>query len=407
MVLFVHAADLHLDSPYKGIKDLSSRLGEKIKESTFQSLTAIVDLAVDQQVDFVLFSGDIYDLEDRSIKAQIVFKEEMQRLNDQGIPVCLIHGNHDFLGNEADHLSLPSNVTVFPSEVETIYIQTKKGERVAVSGFSYDRKWIDRRMIIDYPSRKAQIDYHIGLLHGYEEGQKSEHGRYAPFSLAELAEKNYDYWALGHIHNRQQLSAEPLVYYSGNTQGRHRKETGDKGCLLVNLSRSGHSVDFKATAPIIWKELNVDVSTLETLDSIYEKIRQAVIETSDGQTLLYLKVIVSSQLSDKIMTKLNQDDFIETLHHDSDKSFAFVTGLKIQISNVTANQVSLEQLFTEEWKRSVEYYSENEAFNEVTKELLNTHPFSVELSEQTEEYRREILESALTLLQYDLGMNEG
>lgn len=407
MVLFIHAADLHLDSPYKGIKDLSSRLGKEIRESTFQSLAAIVDLAVSQQVDFVLFSGDIYDLEDRSIKAQIAFKEEMKRLDDEGIRVCLIHGNHDFLGNEADHLSLPSNVTVFPSEVETIYIQTEKGERVAVSGFSYNRKWVDRRMISDYPSRKEQIDYHIGLLHGFEEGQKSEHGRYAPFSLAELAEKNYDYWALGHIHKRQQLSAEPLVYYSGNTQGRHRKETGDKGCLLVKLSRTGHTVDFKATAPIVWKELKVDVSTLDTLNSIYEKIKLAVDDASDGQTLLYLKIIVSSNLSDKIMAKLNQDDFIETLHHDSNNTFAFVTGLKIQISNVTANQVSLEQLFPEEWKRSVEYYSENEAFNEVTKELLDTHPFSVELSEQTEDYRREILESALTLLQYDLGMDEG
>lgn len=407
MVRFIHAADLHLDSPYIGLKELSSHIAEQVKESTFQSLENIIKEAIDHQVDFVLFSGDIYDLEDRSIKAQIKFRQQMERLKEYNITVYLIHGNHDFIANKSDHITLPSNVKVFSAAVETVYIETERGEKVAVSGFSYDKRWSDRRMIHDYPERIEQCHYHIGLLHGYEEGQQSDHGKYAPFSLPELYSKQYDYWALGHIHKKQMLSSNPPVYYSGNTQGRHKNETGDKGCLLVELSQTSHQVDFLSTAPIIWDSLKVDVSMDQSLNSIYEKLKQSIDAMEQRNTLLNLIITVSPLLKDKIMKKIKQEEFVDVLHNYSASFFIHITSIKIEINSSEEEEVSLAQLFPEEWDKSIEHYLEKDAFYIETKELLSTHPFSKELNEPTDVYRKAILDSAVTLLKYDLASNEG
>lgn len=407
MVRFIHAADLHLDSPYIGLRELASEIADQVIHSTFQSLENIIDQAIDHRVDFVLFSGDIYDLEDRSIKAQIKFRQQMTKLKDHHIVVYLIHGNHDFIANKSDHLSLPDNVKVFSAAVETMYIEIEKGEKIAVSGFSYEKRWIDKRMIQDYPKRMKQCDYHIGLLHGYEEGQQSEHAKYAPFSLSELKDKQYDYWALGHIHKRQMLSSDPLIYYSGNTQGRHKNEPGDKGCLLVELTGTDQRVDFLSTAPIIWQKVKVDASTEQSLNSIFEKLKVTINAMEKRNTLVTLTIAVSPDSTEKSMNKLKQEDFIEALHEFTDTYFIYITSIKLEVRSSADENMSLAHLFPEEWEKSIGHFSDKEVFNDETKELLSTHPFSKELIEPTASYRNEILESAVTLLKRDLGSNEG
>lgn len=145
MVKYIHAADIHLDSPFKGLKNIPEALFNKIKASTFNAFEKLVDTALFHQVDFVLLSGDIYDLEDRSIRAQVFLREEIERLNQAGISVFIIHGNHDYLTNDELHLSLPNNVTVFDSNVETIQFETQCHETISISGFSYDRNWIEEK----------------------------------------------------------------------------------------------------------------------------------------------------------------------------------------------------------------------------------------------------------------------
>ncbi|WP_034303557.1 metallophosphoesterase family protein [Alkalibacterium sp. AK22] len=406
MVRFIHAADLHLDSPYKGLKELSGRLADTVMRSTFQSLENIVEAAIEKKVDFVLFAGDIYDLKDRSIRAQVLFKQQMEKLKESGIRVFLIHGNHDFISQESDHLLLPDNVHVFDKAVETVSIETEKGEKVALSGFSYDKRWVDSRMITDYPDRLPQCDYHIGLLHGFEEGLKAEHARYAPFSLRELREKNYDYWALGHIHKRQQLCEDPPVYYSGNTQGRNRKETGDKGCLLVELTETKQQVDFLKTASIVWKEARADLSQLDSMNSIFEAIHEAVQSLPEQNTLLVLRLEVSPDLSDKILNKLKQDELRETLHQYETGHFIYVTQIKIDMQSTASSTFALAQLFPEEWDQTVQHLTTREAFIEVTKELFSAHAYARDVEEPNGHYRQEIIETAQALIRLDLGVEE-
>lgn len=146
-ISFIHAADLHLDSPMAGLKHLPAELFNRTKESTFTSLQKLTQTAIRLQVDFVIIAGDVFDGEDRSLKAQSRFRKEMLKLEAEGIPVYVVHGNHDHLNGSWVHLDMPKNVYVFPSEVETMKLTTKSGEIVHLYGFSYPvRHVVDRKI---------------------------------------------------------------------------------------------------------------------------------------------------------------------------------------------------------------------------------------------------------------------
>lgn len=153
MVKFIHAADLHLDSPFIGLKSLPEFIWNAIYLSTFSALTKIVDSAITNQVDFICLVGDIYDTDERSVKAQAYLRNEMERLNSMNIPVYLLHGNHDYIENTGLHLDMPQNVFLFNETVETKWLTTKEGEQIAITGFSYDKRWVLERKIVDYPEK--------------------------------------------------------------------------------------------------------------------------------------------------------------------------------------------------------------------------------------------------------------
>src|SRR5690625_1804341 len=160
MIRFIHAADLHLDTPFSGLEQTSKTLAKKLREAPFESFAKIVDVAIEKAVDFVLLSGDLYNTKRVNIKAQSLFIEELNRLAKADIPVYLIRGNHDYMTEEAKTLSLPfpDNVMTFDAEVETHFLETQNNERVAITGFSYDRQWITERKIKKYPKRRPDVD---------------------------------------------------------------------------------------------------------------------------------------------------------------------------------------------------------------------------------------------------------
>lgn len=403
MVRYIHAADLHLDSPFKGLKNIPEALFKRIKASTFASLKNIVDAALAHQVDFVLLAGDIYDIEDRSIRAQVLLREELERLNEAGIHVFLIHGNHDFLTNDELHLALPDNVFVFGPDVETIELETDSREKVAVSGFSYDRNWIEERKISDYPSRKASCDFHIGLLHGFMEGQSAEHARYAPFSLSELKEKDYDYWALGHIHKRQQLSKDPLVYYSGNTQGRHKNEAGEKGCLLVELTKSEEKVTFIPTSDIRWQSIELDVAAHESMNGIFDEIKNVLTKKEYIDSLISLKLEISQDTPQSVVSKLEDEAFYQVFQKIEPSGFVYIVSAAIKTARSADHILSLESSFPSSWEKALSDVSEEESFHELTQELFSQHAYAKYADDDQEKMKNETIDAAKQLLVQDLG----
>lgn len=287
---FIHAADLHLDSPFRGMQGLPQTIRERVRESTFAALDKLVKLAIHERVDFVVISGDVYDLADRSLRAQIRFQKAMEALSGQGIQVFVIHGNHDPLDGRAAKLHWPSSVHIFGTrDYEPVAVDLQdRGVVAHVHGFSYGVAAVTENLATRYVIQDKSV-YNIALLHTNVDGDAS-HDNYAPCRLQELVSSGFDYWALGHIHTRQILSEQPYVVYSGNLQGRSVKETGPKGCYIVNVDVSGGtSLSFHALDDVRWLNETVSIDGLETeqdLKDRLEGVAEQARESAGGRAVI-------------------------------------------------------------------------------------------------------------------------
>lgn len=331
-VKFIHSADLHLDSPMTGLSHLPKSIFERLQESTFQAFRTLIDQAILHRVDFVILAGDLFDLDDRSIRAQIRLRREMERLDREGIPCLVVFGNHDHLGGSWSYVEMPRNVLIFGEEVEGKELYTNNGAKVILYGFSYPDRHVFTRKINDY-KKTDQADYHIGILHGNLEGGQ-EHGNYAPFTLNELLNKDFDYWALGHIHKRTILSESPPIVYPGNTQGRNRKERDRKGCYVVTLSQSGSNRQFIETSDIIWRELTVDGHSIGSIDELYQACTAALDhERREGKGILaHISIInATADIADHFSSIT--DELLEVLQDEEKEEESFVWPYSVKIEH--------------------------------------------------------------------------
>lgn len=309
MIHFIHAADLHLDRPFEGLSELPRPLHERVKASTFTALGRLIDRTLAERADFLIIAGDIFDDSHRSLQAQKKFIQSMKRLQSAGIPVFLVFGNHDHLDDPWNRLEFPENIHVFPTSPAMIPYRKADGQRVNLYGFSYAQRRVAEDMAAEY-TREEGADFHIGILHGAQRSAGGE-DRYAPFSIGELAGKAFDYWALGHIHKRQQLSPPLPIWYPGDIQGLSSKETDEKGASLVELDGQGAHVRFFPTADILWKKQEVSLRgpiTAESLEQALDRAREAARSHSCG---VFLRADFS--FSDTDQRQGDLDDLIREL----------------------------------------------------------------------------------------------
>lgn len=314
---FLHAADLHLDTPFQGLSGLTPALREQLVTAPLRVLTRLVDLAVAERVDFVLLVGDLFDQQGQSVQAQAALMAALERLNTVAIPVILSFGNHDFQA-DLGRWHFPANVHVFGSQVTTVTLTTAAQERVAISGFSYAQRWVTTDPIADYPNKAATVDYEIGTLHG-QIGVAGDH--YAPFNVSELLTKHYDYWALGHIHQRQTLNSQPPVVYPGNLQGRHRGETGAKGCLIVD-SQADQTLQpvFHSLTDIEWTDWTPNITSRETItrsDLVHQLADQLTLSMNTGLKLVTITLPASLRLNATVELALNQGAILAQLQEQA------------------------------------------------------------------------------------------
>lgn len=397
MVKFIHAADLHLDTPFSGLEQTSKPLAEKLRQAPFQSLAKLVDLALEETVDFVLFAGDLYNTEQVNIKAQSLFIEQMKRLEEASIPVLLIRGNHDYITDEANTLSLPfpKNIKTYTEDVKTHIIKTAEKERVAVTGFSYNSQWVFDRKIRDYPKKRQDVDLQIGLLHGSLEGVETKQGNYAPFSISELREKNYDYWALGHIHQRQQISTNPLAYYSGNIQGLQKNETGEKGCLLVEWTTREQNVQFVPTAPMVWETRDLEISEATNVSELFTLIRDNTSELSYTEDILIdLTLHADDTANEKIVHFVQTQDFKEQLEKQLNLPKVWLASVSFVFEEGEDRQ-TLEALYPDVWEKVLEQTEDPTVFREMTEGIFDQIPKKYLNEPMDDDYRRAMIQQAI------------
>ena len=236
---FVHAADLHIDSPFKGLMKLDSEIGRQLREATHAAFLNLIRLCIEEKVDFLVVAGDVYDGSDRSPQAQLRFRNGLAELAEHGIESFVVHGNHDPLDGRYSSIDWPEGVHVYGATPSWI-TATRRGEPLAdIQGVSYPTQVVTDNLALNFSSPRNKNIFNIGMLHCNVGGMEG-HDNYAPCSVDDLVGIGLDYWALGHIHMRQTLlEKSPAIIYPGNIQGRDPGETGARGCLIVDVGADG------------------------------------------------------------------------------------------------------------------------------------------------------------------------
>lgn len=298
---FLHAADIHLDSPLLGLERYEGAPVDLIRGATRRALEKLVDLAIGEKVDFVIVAGDLYDGDWRDFNTGMFFVRQLAKLSEAGIPVYLIAGNHDAANTMTRKLRLPANPLGDGMMLSHDGAETRRLEDlgVAVHGRSFANQSEKQNMVPDYPALIPHF-FNVGVLHTSLNGSE-EHDTYAPCTPIDLKSKGYQYWALGHIHKRSlPLSdsagqGDPLMLFSGNIQGRHIRETGPRGCYLVSVDdRHEVKVEFRPLDVFRWETCAVSCTELKNADEVLERIRHRLksLTTENGKSPLGVRVVL-------------------------------------------------------------------------------------------------------------------
>lgn len=260
---FLHAADIHLDSPLRGLSRYEGIPMDDIRSATRAAFDNLVQCAIDEAVDFVVIAGDLFDGDWRDMNTGLYFARAMGLLDRAGIPAFILAGNHDAASVISRTIPWPRNVRQFGSKrAETHYLPELS---VAVHGQSFATQAVTDNLVIGYPPAGEHL-FNIGVLHTALAGRRG-HADYAPCSPNDLKAKLYDYWALGHVHAFEIVSTDPHIVFPGNLQGRKISETGAKGAVIVTVTdREVTAVDRVELDVIRWAHLEVDCSGIADSD---------------------------------------------------------------------------------------------------------------------------------------------
>ncbi len=283
---FLHAADLHLDSPLLGLSAKSSEFSARVEEASRQAFDNLIDAAIAEDCAFVLLSGDVFDGDLRNMRAGLFLVSRLRRLKDAGIGVYMVLGNHDAENRFVSRLEWSDNVHVFSTRKAETFRLDDLG--VAVHGRSFPQRDVTENLAQGYPAPVKGL-LNIGVLHTACIGREGPHGKYAPCSVEQLVNHGYDYWALGHVHARAVLHEDPYVVYPGNLQGRHPRETGEKGGTIVRVRGGSISaVEPHAFDVVRWAQADIDLATVEDMSALLAHLRNRLAEEAaraDGRAL--------------------------------------------------------------------------------------------------------------------------
>ncbi|WP_292529937.1 DNA repair exonuclease [Methylocystis sp.] len=305
---FIHAADIHLDSPLTGLAGYEGPAVECIRRATRQAFDNLISEAIDQEVGFVLIAGDLYDGDWRDYQTGLFFIRQMGRLAKVNIPAFVLHGNHDAESQITRRLTLPEGVNVFSTRKPETFTLEELG--VALHGQSFRQRNVTDNLVPAYPE-PVEGAFNIGILHTGMGGMGG-HANYAPCALHELVAKGYDYWALGHVHQGVILHQNPHVVFPGNLQGRHIRETGPKGAYLVSVE--DHKIvelGLLYTDVVRWAHLQVNVDGCDRNADALERVRRAIeqaIESDADDRLLACRIELTGR------TEIHDHLLISTEH---------------------------------------------------------------------------------------------
>ncbi len=363
-ISFIHAADIHLDSPFQGLTNLPGTIFETIRLSTFHAFDHLITFAIQKEVDFILLVGDLFDNEKQSLKAQIYLKKAFEQLKNHDIHVYLSYGNHDYMSGNPYQISFPNNVHIFPGETVTSFSYQKEGREIAsIYGFSYENRAITKNKTKEFQIKNKKIPFHIAMLHGSVSGNKL-HDPYAPFNITDLHNTPFHYWALGHIHKRDILSENPPVIYPGNLQGRHRKESGEKGFYYVEMSEKNNKKQFVKSHVIQFETVNIQLAKNEEINRVRRYFSDLMVNIESIPMLYSLEISGFSehyqQYQDGVFEEL-----IEIFNEENrlNKQWGYIYNYSFQLNE--PSNAKTNHFFIGEVEKSMDKLDINEAIKEL------------------------------------------
>ncbi|MCY4110744.1 MAG: DNA repair exonuclease [Chloroflexi bacterium] len=278
MLRIVHAADIHLDTPYRRHDEA---VRARLRDAGREAFVRLIDLALERRADALLIAGDLFDNDLLTLATERVLVDELTRATSAGLTVVYATGNHD--PGRANYRAMGID---WPKERFHL-VASRQPRQIAIEREGEVVGWVvaaghqtpreDRDLAAAFP-RAPGLEPAVGFLHAHVVGAASvdQHHSYAPTSLASL-DPSYAYWALGHIHQRQEVRDYPPVHYSGNVQGRHFGEDGAKGALVVTLELGvAPEIEFHALAPVRWESLEPDgLESARNLTDVHAAVRAA------------------------------------------------------------------------------------------------------------------------------------
>ena len=399
---FVHAADLHLDSPLLGLAGKSAEYAARVESASREAFDNLVALAIDEGCRFLLLAGDIFDGDLRNFQTGLYFMEGMRRLDEAGIAVFMVLGNHDSANRFADKLALSGNVHVFPKARAATHMLDDVG--VAIHGRSFPRPDVSEDLAREYPAATDAL-FNIGVLHTACAGSEGHHARYAPCTPEQLANHGYDYWALGHVHAHAVLGENPHIVYPGNLQGRHPRETGPKGAVLVRVDDGAVvGLEHRALDMVRWASITVDVSGIDDHPELLSYIRGHIAhcaEQADGRPIA-LRLIVngtsplhSRLILERAAFREDVETLLATLSHD-----VWLEKLRLETTHPAAPD-AVDPTVAGKLDREVTRLSQDSAIAEVLEarlaEIRTKLPAGAHADAFIEQMRAEIPERAAAL----------
>jgi len=351
MFKFIHAADIHLDSPLRGLSRYESAPVDAIRDACRRAFQNLVDLAIEEKVAFVLLAGDLYDGDWKDYSTGIFLSRQMGRLNEHDIQVFCVAGNHDAANRMTKALDTPSNMKIFSAKkVETVKLEHLS---TAIHGRSFKTQHVDQNLAAEFCDAEKGM-FNIGILHTSLDGRKG-HANYAPCSLDDLVSKGYQYWALGHIHKQEIVSQDPFVVFSGCIQGRHIRESGPKGCVIVTVEDDiVKKVQTICLDVLRWTQTQIDLTGIEEYRDILEKVKEAIeqelISAQDKPLAMRIKLIGATKLSDQLAA------FPEKFEQQLKALGAEIAGDQLwieRIENTTQGKYDLKTALTDENTRGL------------------------------------------------------
>lgn len=343
MLKFVHAADLHIDSPLVGLERYEGAPVEQIRKATRRALSNLVQLCIAEAAQVLILAGDLFDGEWRDYSTGLYFVGQMQRLRQAGIPVVLVRGNHDAASQVTQRLTYPDNVTELSAEAPQTLVLEQAG--LAIHGQSYAHRAELRDLASGYPLAASGY-LNVGVLHTAVTGRVG-HEPYAPCRLETLQTKGYAYWALGHVHEREVLCEEPWVVFPGNLQGRHIKETGPKGATLVTY-RAGRieNVEHRVLDVVRFASVQVDVAEARTAEEIVDWAFDAVQTewSAAGDRVLVVRVVLTGMDAKKRYAAWDIERFTaEVRARTTELPGVWVERVKLRVRQVANDELVRER----------------------------------------------------------------